>query len=341
MWVDQEYAENLIKFEPKFRKVSSSPFKLNCRCPICGDSATDPNKARFWISDIGTDGLWVKCFNGGCYSNTFDNFVKTYHADIWPKLLLDRRKNSIFDKTFVKPSKPSQVKEHKIIEKLNFSQRLDTLKSDHPIFKYIKARQIPEDKYNRLWYTSKWQDLCNSVNPGTYSAPKPEHRLVIPIFNKLGEIESFQGRALKKSSQKYITIKACQDSTKIYGQDTVKPNKTVYFFEGPIDSLFIDNACAISGGNLSLSIVPFPSTRVWALDHEPRHPDTMKRLKSLIDHGERVVMWDKCPWVSKDVNKMITDEGATKDQIQEYMKNNICSGLEAELRLRNYAKVIF
>lgn len=338
-WVDQEYAERVIQFEPHYRKVSQSPFKLNCRCMICGDSATDPMKHRFWISDLGDGKLWVKCFNGGCYSNTFENFMKTYHPEMWPNLLMDRRKEKSFDTRFVKRDEPKIEKEKKIIEKLNFCQRLDTLPDNHPILKYTKSRAIPTDKLNRLWFTTDWQALCNSVNPDTYKKPRQEYRLVIPIFNKDGEIESFQGRALRKdAAQKYITIKACPDSTKIYGQDTVDPNKTVYFLEGPIDSLFIDNACAITGGNLALSVVPFPSTRVWALDHEPRHPDTVQRLKKLIDQGERVVMWDKSPWSSKDINEMILKDGATKEEIQEYMKNNIVQGLQAQLRYTNYIR---
>ncbi|MBQ0741482.1 hypothetical protein J9332_45140, partial [Aquimarina celericrescens] len=77
----------------------------------------------------------------------------------------------------------------------------------------------------------------------TYPIAKPEPRLVIPIFDKKGKIESFQGRALRDGAKsKYITIKACEESTKISGQDTIDPLKTVYLLEGPLDSLFVDNA---------------------------------------------------------------------------------------------------
>lgn len=337
-FVDQEYAERIIQFEPRYRKVSQNPFKLNCRCPLCGDSKKSETKARFWISDISGDGkLWVKCFNG-CYSQPFDVFVKDLHPDLWSQLLMDRRKENLFDTTFVKTEKPKKI-EKKIIETLPFSARLDTLKEDHPILKYVSSRMIPKDKWNRLWFTNNWQGLCNSVVPETYKKEHKEFRLVIPIFNKDGDIESFQGRALDKNApQKYITIKASPNSTKIYGQDTVDGSKTVYFLEGPIDSLFLDNACSITGGSLSLDVVPFPETRVWVLDHEPRHEDTKKRLKSLIDAGERVVMWDKSPWKSKDINDMITKENATKESIQEYMKNNIVQGLEAKLRYNNYVR---
>ena len=51
------------------------------------------------------------------------------------------------------------------------------------------------------------------------------------------------------------------------------------------------------------------------------------------------MFWDKSPWKSKDVNDMIRKEGATPEQIMEYMKNNIAQGLMAKMRLSKYAKI--
>ncbi|MFP9035360.1 hypothetical protein, partial [Enterococcus faecalis] len=102
---------------------------------------------------------------------------------------------------------------------------------------------------------------------------------------------------------------------------------------------FIENGIAITGGQLDLEVVPFKDRRVWVLDNEPRHPDTIKRMTKLVDAGERVMFWDKSPWKSKDVNDMIRKEGATPEQIMEYMKNNIAQGLMAKMRLSKYAKI--
>ena len=62
-------------------------------------------------------------------------------------------------------------------------------------------------------------------------------------------------------------------------------------------------------------------------------------MTKLVDAGERVMFWDKSPWKSKDVNDMIRKEGATPEQIMEYMKNNIAQGLMAKMRLSKYAKI--
>ncbi|MFP9170249.1 hypothetical protein ACLI2G_15875, partial [Enterococcus faecalis] len=156
-----------------------------------------------------------------------------------------------------KPKELPKQPEKKIIKSPPSCVRLDKLAEDHPIIKYVKARCIPKDKWKYLWFTTEWPKLVNSIAPGTYKKEISEPRLVIPIYNANGKAESFQGRALKKDApQKYITIKAYPEATKIYGVERVKDGD-VYVLEGPIDSLFIENGIAITGGQLDLEVVPF------------------------------------------------------------------------------------
>lgn len=341
-WVDNEFAIRAISHLPKFRQVAtSSTFKLNCRCPICGDSQKDANKARFWIFASG-NGLRCHCFN--CeYSNWLSEYLKHNEEDLYREYLLEKRKERISEKP-VKESKPDisekLTAKMPIIERLDYCERIDRLPKDHPIVKYVKSRCIPNNATKRLWFTNQWPALVNSVNPGTYKNETNEPRLVIPIFNEHGKIESFQGRALRKDApQKYITIKAHENATKIYGLDTMDKSKLVYVMEGPIDSLFIDNAIAITGGSIDLNAVPQKDNRAWVMDNEPRKPDTIKRMKRLIDAGEKVVFWDKAPWPSKDINDMIKNDGATASDILCYINSNIEHGLMAKLRLQKYSKV--
>ena len=90
---------------------------------------------------------------------------------------------------------------------------------------------------------------------------------------------------------------------------------------------------------MDLNTVPFKGNRAWIMDNEPRHEDTIKRMKRLVEAGERVVFWDNAPWASKDINDMIKDEGATPEEILKYLNMNIASGLMAKMRLSRYAKV--
>lgn len=342
-WVDNEFAERLLCTFPRFRRVSAVPFKLNCRCPICGDSAKDEFKARFWAYEHKKSGLLrVHCFN--CDEDLlFSKFLQNQDESLYREYVMEKRKERLFTSGTKEPTNtgPSEkITSKLVIEKLDYCERLDRLPKDHPIVRYVKNRRIPESKWNRLWFTTQWPALCNSIKPGTYAKELNEPRLVIPIYNKDKKMESFQGRALRKDApQKYITIKAHDDATKIYGLDTVDGTKDVFAMEGPIDSLFLDNAIAITGGSLDLNTVPFKDTRIWVLDNEPRHPDTAKRVKKLVEAGERVAFWDKAPWKSKDVNDMVMKENADPHEIKEYLLANTESGLMAKLRMNRVFKV--
>lgn len=339
-WVDYEYAEILARYYQGYEKVRANPLKINARCPVCGDSATDEFKARFWIFDSVKKGmLLVHCFNCD-YNNSFSGFLKQQDDALYREYLLEKRKNdtSAVKKVVKEEPKLDNFKTKLTIEKLDYCERLDRLDKSHPILKYVEDRCIPKSAYSRLWFTGQWQELVNNVNEDTYENPKPEYRLVIPIYNKQGKIEAFQGRALGNQQPKYLTIKAHDAASKVYGVDKVDESKTVFILEGPIDSLFIDNAIAITGGSLDLDEVPYKENRAWVLDNEPRHPDTMKRLKKLIEAGEQVVMFDSVPWSGKDINEIVKNGEATIEQVNEYINENIVSGLMAQLKFAKFCK---
>lgn len=338
-WIDNDYAIQFFSVLRNYKLVSTLPMKLNASCPICGDSQKDKFKARFWYY-FHKDVPYVHCFNCD-YSSGFSKFLEDQDPELFREYQMEKfKERAVHKPQEYKVVETIQKPQIKVVKDLGKSYRLDKLPENHPIIKYVESRKIPKDKWHRLWFTSEWQQLCNKIKPGTFENPVTEHRLVIPIRNRDGKIESFQGRALKAANAKYMTIKASDDATKIYGLDTVDESKDwVYIMEGPIDSLFVPNAIAITGGSLSLDVVPYKDKRVWVLDNEPRHPDVKKRVEKLINAGERVVMWDKSGWHKKDVNEMIQSNEATPEDILEYFENNIVSGNMALLRFSQWFKV--
>ena len=341
-WVDNEYALKVFYTLDRFKQVSTMPFKLQARCPICGDSQKDLLKARFWYYEHkGT--MFVHCFNCD-YSSGFGRFLENHDESLYREYLLEKRKEETFGQkatpTYVETEISEKFTKKLIIEKLDFCERLDRLPANHPIIKYVVNRAIPKSAYKRLWFTAKWQEMVNATKP-TFDNPRQECRLVIPIYNKEHKIEAYQGRALSSlARQKYMTIKANEDASKVYGVDMVDDSKQwVYVMEGPIDSLFIPNAIAITGGSLDLEQVPYKDKRIWVLDNEPRHNDTIKRMEKLIAAGERVCFWDEAPWHSKDINDMVAKEGADPRDIEEYIVDNWAVGLLAQLRMSKYRKI--
>lgn len=337
-YADYDVMEKVMCVERNYKKLNTRSFTLVCSCPICGDSKKDKFQARFRCY-IYKDNLRVGCFNCG-YNQSIGVFLERYRPDSYREWLLERRKEQNSTNFTMKPIEKPKQETHIYVRELPFSDRLDTLPENHPIIQYVSKRCIPKDKYHLLYFTREWQKLANHVKAETFKNPQTEPRLVIPIFTADNKIESIQGRALRKDygKTKYMTIKTHENASKVYGLDRANPSKPVYFLEGPIDSLFIDNGCAITGGSMSLEEVPFPDQRVFSLDVEPRSKETMNRLKKFIDAGENVVMWDRSPWHSKDINAMIMDESATSNQIMEYMKNNTVNGLMAKMRFNNWVK---
>lgn len=332
-----------LSFTMRLRKiVSHNPLKINFRCHVCGDSAKDPYETRGWFYEY-KGSVRYGCFNCN-YNLPFASYLKEHHPDKYREYLMERRKDNGIpakkeDANLEQFTKVIPVIKHTVVD--DFGIRLDLLPDGHPAKSYMVNRMIPVDKLKLFWFTMDWKGLANAVVPGTYSKTDPEPRIVIPIFNPDGSISAMQGRALRATEKlRYVTIKSCEEANKIYGLERVNGDLPVFYLEGPIDSVFIDNALAIVGGTMSLQEAPFPKTRAFVLDNEPRSIDTCARIKKLIDAGERVVLWDKAPWESKDVNDMILKEQATKEEINRYLLENIVSGLSAQMRFKNWCKAM-
>ena len=76
-------------------------------------------------------------------------------------------------------------------------------------------------------------------------------------------------------------------------------NKKNYCVEGPIDSLFLENAWAMSGADVSLG----SENTVYVYDNEPRNAEIMKRVERDIKRGRKVVIWpERMSGFGKDVN---------------------------------------
>lgn len=330
----------------RYRLVRWSPLKLNTRCPICGDSEKSKIKARFWVNE--KDGaLLVGCFNCGYHSN-FTSFCKDYQPETFKELMFQKYNKD-------KPSnqqKQELPKEHgnslKVSEKSNieikvkkYCKCVNELPETHPIVKYIKNRQIPEEFYDYFWFTDKWQELVHAIQPESYEDPKPEYRLVMIIKDFDKRWTAIQGRSLEDNPRnKYITIKESDAANKIFGLDRVDINKMVFLVEGIVDSLFIDNAIAITGGSLNFDEIPVKKeNRVWCWDNEPYAEHTIKRIEKAVENNENIVLFDKTQWQSKDINDLIVKENISQKEVNNYLKENIINGLMAQLRFKQWRKI--
>ena len=340
LYIDNKYVSILGSQLRNFRQVK--PYLWNFSCPICGDSSTKKNKARGYIFQIKNE-LVYKCHN--CqYSCNFGNLLKRVNVSLYDEYVLERYKSNASKYTdhkdvgkFVETKVEVPLEwEDEVLKPL---KRLDKLDSSHPAVQYVIKRKIPEKFWSKLYFAPKFKAFVNSVEPKFQEPIVDEHpRMIIPYFNKHGKCFAFQGRAYGDEQPKYYTIKVGEDVEKIYGLDRVNYGKRIYVVEGPIDSLFLPNAIAVSGASFDTpTIRQLLTNATIVMDNEPRNKDIVKQLDKYIQLGYNVVMYPDSV-EQKDINDMILS-GKTPDEVLNLINTNTFSGMEAKLKFADWKKI--
>ena len=325
-----------------------------CSCPICGDSKKDVRKARGYFY-VRHGSFWYKCHNCGYWSNVYKFLTKT-SPDLCKEYCLESFKdngklvNNKEEKKEVSGEdmiglfnkKPKVRDGYKVLDDIKC---LTELPSSHVAVQFANMRSIPKEHWNLLYYTDDFGSFSKRLDPTTNYREK-EGRLVIPFFNKQGDVVAAQGRSLTMSDEvnarntiKYLTVKADSSVDRLfYGLWRCNPEKRVYIVEGPIDSLFIKNAVAMVGAS---SINKLPEKLrgmdvVFILDNEPRNSQIVKFNEELIKQGRQVCIWPDSI-KEKDINDMSYRISTRK--IQKIIDENTFCGLEATARLKEWKKV--
>jgi hypothetical protein len=319
--IDSKYIGLVSSRLQKFKKVKNNLYNL--RCPICGDSQKNKNKARGYLYTVKAD-VNYKCHNCGV-SMTFSNFLKKVDPVLQKQYVFERFKDGHTGRGTV-------VEEPKFhFEAPKFKKKLDLPKaSEHPKpAGYLTARHInPEDFY----YAKNFKKFANKLKPTFDSEDNDEERIIIPLYYKKNLV-GFQGRSLGFSKVKYITVMLDDDAPKIYGLDNIRTDAPVFVTEGPFDSTFVRNSIAMCGADADVSSWGI-SNPVWIYDNEPRNREITNRISKTIDAGYSVVIWpDSID--DKDINDMVM----SGIDVQSVIESNIYTGLEAKLKFTTWKKI--
>ena len=321
--VDAKYIGFLSSRLEKFKQVKSGLY--NFRCPICGDSKKNKSKTRGYLYMMKAD-VNFKCHNCGA-SMTFNNFLKKIDTQLQKQYVLEKfrdgktGKGSIVENPKFDFKKPVFKKK----KKLKLPKAIESARASG----YLMARRLDP---SRFYYAEKFKEFANSLKPTFESTKHEEDRIIIPLFYN-DNLVGFQGRSLGESKVKYITVMLDDDAPKIYGLDTIDKNERVYITEGPFDSTFIRNACAMCGADAVLDNWGI-SNRVWVYDNEPRNREIVNRISRTIDTGDSVVIWPS-HIEEKDINDMVMNG----HDVQKLVESNTYSGLEAQLKFATWKKV--
>jgi len=346
-YIDQTYINRVSTLLRNFKWKKND--LANCSCPICGDSQKNKTKARGYFYQKGNS-YFYKCHNCGFGCNLY-NFLKKVSFQLSKEYSLERWKSGEDKKVVPKENKdmfgllskkPEFKKKDEILDSI---QCLTSLPSDHIAVKFANMRIIPKQHWKLLYYTDDFPSFVTKLDSSIKLAGK-EERLVIPFFNSHGDVVACQGRSLimqdeinARETLKYITVKYDKSIDRLwYGKWRTNPNKRIYVVEGPLDSLFLDNAVAMVGAG-ALQHIPsrFKDTPMtFILDNEPRNKQICNYIEKLIEMDRDVCIWpDNIS--EKDINDMAYRLSTKK--IQKIIDENTYNGLEAKLRFNEWRKV--
>ncbi len=328
-FIDVKYINLISSRLQKFKRVK--PKLYNFRCPICGDSQKNKNKARGFLYQV-KNNTNFKCHNCGV-SVSFANFLKDLDPQTYKQYTFEKFKDGHTGKNFVTET-PEDVFSRMDSSKPKFKKKIkidlpfafDVPDSKH----YLESRAILSGNF---YYAENFQEFVNSIKPGSFEHPKfGEPRIVIPLIRN-EKLIGLQGRALSTNPVKYLTVMLDDDEPKIYGLDTIEKGSPVFITEGPFDSTFIRNSIAMCGADLDISNWGI-SNPVWVYDNEPRNREILSRISRTIDSGDSVVIWPS-NIQQKDINDMVL----SGHKVQEIVDKNTYKGLEAKLKFTTWKKV--
>lgn len=355
LYLDVAFVRMLSGRLQRFKQTDD--YVWNVRCPECGDSERHRRKARGYFFKRG-DMIFYHCHNCSDKSKPLPKFLK----DNFPDLFEEYKKEQLREKygdgwADVKQQKENERRREEeergkqptvLDSDPNMGTSLDDLPPDHVACKYTASRKLPPFE---AYYTEKIKDLaCNISERYKERKFKDDPRLIIPHRDTEGKILGVSARALSTDDEalRYIHLRVNDDAFFIYGLNTVDFSRPVIVVEGQFDSLFLDNAIAVSGSamkkieRLAKSWNLSPNNFVLAWDNDPRNRDVCKLIKRAIRNGYHTAVWERAPFKGKDINEMVL-HGADPKDIQHWILNNSRNSsdtdkIRLELRLNQWTK---
>ena len=309
----------------------------NFRCPLCGDSRRNKSKARGYVYRKKSD-LFYKCHNCGS-GLSIGNFIKEVDPTLYKHYIMERYKAGETGKR--KTKEPEFKFEPPKFKPKNTPIHLPSIGSlpkEHYARVYYEAREIPNHFMDKIFYAEDFKKWAQSVCQVDYSTlMSGEPRLVIPFFDRDNKLIGAQGRALRESKIRYVTIKVHEDAPKVFGLERWNSDQHTYLVEGPIDSLFLPNCLAVAGADMSdLGILNKDKTTL-IFDNEPRNFQIVKNMVRFLKNGWKIVVWPNSI-TCKDINDMVLT--SIKDaRLVEIINTNTYSGQRGEWEVHSWKKV--
>ena len=267
-----------------------------------------------------------KCHNCGA-SLSLNNFLKKIDTTLYKQYTLEKFKEGHTGRNFVTDEPEFKFKKPIFKKKLNLPKA-----SENDFGKeYLTKRKLDPDKF---YFAENFMEWSNTQKQTFDRIIKDEPRIIIPLYDESKTLIGFQGRALKSSTTKYITVMLDEEAPKIYGLETIDRKLPIYVVEGPFDSTFVNNSVALCGSDGDLGYLK-GSDLILVYDNEPRNREIVNRIERCIERNQRVVIWKPNNIIEKDINDMVL----AGHDVMSVLKSNTYSGLEAKVKFNSWKKV--
>ncbi len=331
LWLDIKYANLLSVKLDKYRITKNNPYSATFRCPICGDSAKNPNKTRGYFY-VAYSSLRMKCHNCGV-STYFTTFLERVDNNLFSRYNMDKFGAKETETDVIIPEKSDMSKiEPRLLD--NLLDKVSSLPEDHEARQYVKARHITDNMLDRLYFIDDVSKIAQLKESYREKIVGTEARLVFPFYNRKGLLVGVTMRAIGEHKLRYIAVRLNSTEPMIFNYDGVNFEEQVYCVEGPIDSLFLPNCVAVGGSDMKSVRKLLPLNTIYIFDNQPRNAAICKLMNGMIMSGFRICIFP-ISIEQKDVNDMVS----AGIDVTTLIYTNSYSGLEAQLKFEEWRKL--
>lgn len=275
----------------------------NAECPICKEGKSSGRSRRLFYFP---DKRYFFCHNCSKSWNPIE-WVKEVSGLTFAEIIKENDKKSN-DQTITKKPFQVVVKSQLVADLPNLPEGSVDLEDDSQRRFYssdnnfTKALKYCEDR--RLFTSvNRCKKFFVSLDDKIH-----KNRLVIPFYDSQEKIVCYQTRALNQDQQpKYLTKFGDKTIFNINNVNYEIPY--IFVFEGPIDSMFVQNGVAMASLSPTERQVDelnslFGYEKIYVFDNDKSNKQTSKKIEKHIKSGKTIFVWPQEFSKFKDINEI-------------------------------------
>lgn len=260
-FIIEEYLTRAVQAHYPKKHTHSVSKGFSIPCCYCDHLHSYTNTLKGSLYKTNKNNWAYNCWRSTCSCHDSNKSAMDWLKDVDP-FLWEECKREIYEKT-VKQDSPKMNYKKIVKEKIDEQKRLEILEKERNIsveqkaFTYFRPLNIDSELSRKAIQYCENRKIDKKYYNNFFVAVdgKYKNRLIIPVLNRDGEIIFWQGRLMEKKDgeAKYLNPKLNRDSL-LFGIERMDIEKPVIVFEGPIDSLFVDNGVATMGVSIPHNI---------------------------------------------------------------------------------------